>query len=231
MEQCIAVECINGEFDEDEDDVSDGDENGPSDSSSDDGLVMMRRKKRPSLKNEGKPSRSSSYNGRKIIETLPATKLKSRTDSPDVTEEARHHTFGKNWSAGKLLSPSSSQETLRPSNPSRNFLLPDEDEDEAGVSSSWSFGASNPKSSLGASASNESLSDMGTRKRKGAPPASPIEFGENPEGMRRTPSGMFMPYDEDEDDAMAVGLFGRVSETINTARDIAHVIWNVGWRK
>ena len=49
--------------------------------------------------------------------------------------------------------------------------------------------------------------------------------------LRRTNSGMLMPYDEEEDDMMAVGLFGRVSETINTARDIAHVIWNVGWRK
>ena len=26
------------------------------------------------------------------------------------------------------------------------------------------------------------------------------------------------------------GLVGRVVETVNTARDIVHVIWNVGWR-
>jgi hypothetical protein len=49
--------------------------------------------------------------------------------------------------------------------------------------------------------------------------------------MRRTESGMFMPYEEDEDDLMAAGMFGRISETVNTARDIAHVLWNVGWRK
>ena len=43
--------------------------------------------------------------------------------------------------------------------------------------------------------------------------------------MRRTPSGMFMPYeDEDEDDIVAAGLFGRVVDTVNTAKDIAHVI-------
>jgi len=44
---------------------------------------------------------------------------------------------------------------------------------------------------------------------------------------------MFMPYEEDEDDIMAseLGLLGKVNETINTAKDIAHVIWNVGWRK
>jgi len=50
-------------------------------------------------------------------------------------------------------------------------------------------------------------------------------------GLRRTPSGMFMPYEEDEDDVVAAGLFGRVVDTVNTARDIAHVIWNVGWRR
>jgi len=55
--------------------------------------------------------------------------------------------------------------------------------------------------------------------------------GEPSSGMRRTPSGMFMPYEEDEDDVVAEGLFGKVVDTVNTAKDIAHVIWNVGWRK
>lgn len=48
-------------------------------------------------------------------------------------------------------------------------------------------------------------------------------------GLRRTPSGMFMPNDDDHDDAAQDGLLGRVVDTVNTARDIAHVIWNVGW--
>lgn len=48
--------------------------------------------------------------------------------------------------------------------------------------------------------------------------------------MRRTPSGMFMPYEEAEG-APGDGIIGRVIDTVNTARDIAHVIWNVGWRK
>ena len=52
-----------------------------------------------------------------------------------------------------------------------------------------------------------------------------------PSGMRRTPSGMFMPYEEDEDDVVSQGLFGKVVDTENTAKDIAHVIWNVGWRR
>lgn len=37
-------------------------------------------------------------------------------------------------------------------------------------------------------------------------------------------------YEEDEDDAVAAGLFGRAVDAVNTAKDIAHVIWNVGWR-
>ncbi len=53
-----------------------------------------------------------------------------------------------------------------------------------------------------------------------------------PTGMRRTESGMFMPYEEDEPAAAGNGgIVGRVIDTVNTARDIAHVIWNVGWRK
>jgi hypothetical protein len=41
---------------------------------------------------------------------------------------------------------------------------------------------------------------------------------------------MFMPYEEGEMQS-GDGIFGRVIDTVNTARDIAHVIWNVGWRK
>ncbi|KAI5369421.1 Putative nitrogen regulatory protein areA, GATA [Septoria linicola] len=235
VEQCIAVDCkdVGGD---DEDFVSEGEEevgdNAISDSSSDDGVVMMRRKKRTTAKRRPTTSRSNSTSGRKIIETLPATTLKYRTDSPDVTEEARHHTFGRSWSTGNL-SPSPSQETLRPTNPSTNFLLPadDDDEDEEIESdSSWSFGASNPKSSLGASGSSSSRDRSSNRRSRLSAPA-PRHVDYQVEGMRRTESGMFMPLDEDEDDIVQAGLFGRVSETINTARDIAHVIWNVGWRK
>jgi hypothetical protein len=49
--------------------------------------------------------------------------------------------------------------------------------------------------------------------------------------MRRTESGMFMPIDEDEDDLVAAGLFGRVSETVNTVKDIGWVLWNVSLRR
>ncbi|KAK2667192.1 MTH1187/YkoF-like protein [Fusarium oxysporum f. sp. vasinfectum] len=53
---------------------------------------------------------------------------------------------------------------------------------------------------------------------------------EAPAGMRRTPSGMFMPYEE-EGVSSTDGILDRVIDTVNTARDIAHVIWSVSWRR
>ncbi|EXK24632.1 hypothetical protein FOMG_18655 [Fusarium oxysporum f. sp. melonis 26406] len=49
-------------------------------------------------------------------------------------------------------------------------------------------------------------------------------------GLRRTPSGMFLSYEEGGVSPMD-GILGRVINMVNTARDIAHVIWSVGWRK
>lgn len=232
VEQCIAVDCKDlgpeDEEGESEDEEVDA-RSSSSDSSSDDGIVMMKRKKRSASKKIKKGSRSSSANGRKIIETLPATTLKYRTDSPDVTEEAQHHTFGRSWNSSKL-SPSPSQETLRPARPSSNFLLPEDDDDgeeEIDSDSSWTFGASNTKSSLGTATSPTSRRDVMSSSRLRSSTPAPRESHYEMEGMRRTESGMFMPYEDDEDDIVAAGLFGRVSETINTARDIAHVIWYV----
>lgn len=256
VEQCIAVDHKDLGLDEDSDDedrARDYHPDGSSTSSDEDGGLVMKRSSSflnpNSANSEGRPktgSRRNSYTGRKIIETLPATTLKYRTDSPDITEQAQHHTFGRAWNSGansnqSRLSPRASQETLRPSNPSANFLLPEDDDDEDGdvdddddaaadSDSSWSFGASNPKSSLGAS--------VGARGRNYGKSRRGGDYDEYDEdqmaGMRRTGSGMFMPYDDDEfgsgSGSGATGIFGRVSETINTARDIAHVIWTVGWR-
>ncbi|KAK3701332.1 protein phosphatase regulator [Vermiconidia calcicola] len=218
VEQCVAVECKEPIFD----DESDPPNSALSESSSDEGLLMMRRKLRPSgSRGDGPPkvklSRAGNSASASMIETIPATKLKYRTESPDVTEQQpRQHVFGANsgWGAGQL-SREPSQETLRPSRPSRNFLLADDDKDDADEdSTSWSFGASNPRSSLGASA-GPSSSD-----------SSPADGSGGIAGMRRTASGMLMPIDEDEDDLVAAGLFGGVSETVNRVKDIGWVLWN-----
>ncbi|TKA75290.1 hypothetical protein B0A49_04032 [Cryomyces minteri] len=215
VEQCIAVEVKDGEFDEEEEEddwtVRDDEED------SDDGIVMMKRsrKTRPKKKES---SRSSSTTGSKTIEKLPSTRLKYRTESPEVPGNPPLTPFGRSWSSSKL-SPSPSQETLRPSHPSTNFLV--DDEDDVDIDMSWepSGAFSNRRDSV-AVRRDQTSSDSDTEDAE-----------EGPSSLRRTPSGMFMPYEEDEDDVVAAGLFGKVVDTVNTAKDIGHVIWNVGWRK
>ncbi|KAF1912440.1 hypothetical protein BDU57DRAFT_522710 [Ampelomyces quisqualis] len=126
VEQCIAVECKEGDDDEEDFNrnpwVKEDD-----DSSSDEGVVMMKRarRKKPLSRTNSRTSISTTDN--KTIARLPSTTLKNRTDSPDVTAQSQTHSLF--WKSSRL-SPSPSQETLKPSNPSRNFLLPEDDDEE-----------------------------------------------------------------------------------------------------
>ncbi|QKD57189.2 uncharacterized protein FOBCDRAFT_139327, partial [Fusarium oxysporum Fo47] len=47
--------------------------------------------------------------------------------------------------------------------------------------------------------------------------------------MRRTPSGMFIPYGEAVK-CSDKGMLRRVIDTVKTAWNMAYVIWNSGWR-
>ncbi|KAK3076919.1 hypothetical protein LTS18_011647, partial [Coniosporium uncinatum] len=108
-----------------------------------------------------------------------------------------------------------------PCHPSRNFLLDDDDDEDMGWNPSGAFDDR-----------HDSLSPPSTKHTNGFVKGKDREeTDEGMAGLRRTPSGMFMPYEEDEDDVVATGLFGKVVDTVNTAKDIAHVIWNVGWRR
>ncbi|KYK56033.1 HEX2 protein-like protein [Drechmeria coniospora] len=205
VEQCIAVE-VKGDDDDDDDMELElcGD-----DSESDDGVMMKRvrsKKRGPSTKRRSK--KAAQPEG-KTIAMLPSTTLKYREDTPEPPETAMKHSSGIMHSP--LLSPSSSQETLRPSKQSAFYFgADDDDSDEAAVTST--SGWRSPSSGgICRSNSNSSLAD-------------------EPAGMRRTPSGMLMPCDDGEA-PIGDGIMGRVIDTVNTARDIAHVIWNVGWRK
>ncbi|RMZ78515.1 hypothetical protein DV737_g3797, partial [Chaetothyriales sp. CBS 132003] len=132
----------------------------------------------------------------KTIMPLPPTTLKRYSDPP----EPELHEY---WPQVKTISPSPSQETLRPPRPNHNFLLDDDPEvdDEP-----WQ-----------------------PRTYNDSPQASWEEGHEPGPHMRRTESGMFMPYEEVEDEAvMNNHLFGRAMYAVNTIRDIAHVVWNVG---
>lgn len=62
------------------------------------------------------------------------------------------------------------------------------------------------------------------------PDRDPSWFLDDPSDppLQLTASGMFMPEGESE---IPSSIFDRLVDTVNTARDIAHVIWNVGWRR
>lgn len=212
VEQCIAIDVKDEEEEDYDHDVL------GEDSDSDDGGVMMKRvksKKRapPSKKRSKKAANSDG----KIIAKLPSTTLKYRADTPEPQETAMKHSTGVYRSP--IISPSSSQETLRPAKQSSRFFFGEEDDGDDGLSDGTLIASSGwrspPGSSVGGSLHRSSSSGSLT---------------DEPAGMRRTPSGMFMPCEEGEA-SNGDGIIGRVIDTVNTARDIAHVIWNVGWRK
>jgi hypothetical protein len=220
VEQCIALD-MKGDDDEEPDCAV----NDYSDSDSEDGGVMMKRsistRKLPPLHGKRTTPRASFSADSKTIAMLPSTTLKYREDTPEPQETAMKHSSGF-WSGSKL-SPSPSQETLRPSKPSKRILLgPEEEDDDADVDWQPPNAFANRKDSM--SVGQERFQNLHNSD-------SNSSLSAEPSGMRRTPSGMFMPYEEDEDDVVSEGLFGKVVDTVNTARDIAHVIWNVGWRR
>ena len=140
---------------------------------------------------------------------LPSTTL--RGDTPEPPEDRERGSF---WSTPSKLSSSASQETIKPIFASGNFLIDDDEEAHldweppiARASGLRSYSA-HSKAVIDSSGSNE-----------------------DNVALRRTGSGMFMPYNDnvDHNDDYGGGIFGRVFNAINTAKDIAHVVWNVGW--
>ena len=218
VEQCIAIETKDGDDDEDDFNHNPWASQNDEDSSSDEGVVMMKRsrrnRKRPLSRTSSKSSISNSKIGNKTIEKLPSTTLKYKTDSPDVTEQQQSHSLG--FLRPSRLSPSPSQETLRPSHPSSNFLLPEDDDDEEYFSPSGAFGVQRPATPT----ASDPYSQRNTHLNV------PSESG----GLRRTASGMIAPFEDADDEPQRGGILGSVVDTVNTARDIAHVIWNVGWK-
>ncbi|KAI0600199.1 protein phosphatase type 1 complex subunit Hex2/Reg1 [Biscogniauxia sp. FL1348] len=215
VKQCIAVD-IKGD-DDDDDELDQHHRWRFDDSDSDDGAIMMKRtktRKRPVILRRRSPVNTN--NESKTIAMLPSTTLKYREDSPAPPETAIKHSTGE--LRGSLLSPSPSQETLRPSKTSGAFFIDDEgDEIDEQVTNPT------PISSPVEPTSHSWLPNL---QRTSSTNSSTAEIA----GMRRTESGMLMPYEEGETQGND-GIIGRVIDTVNTARDIAHVIWNVGWRR
>lgn len=203
-EEVRQVQAIDSEEDDkpDEDDESsfETDED-------DDGGLMMAPSYRTGNGSARSTPRGSFSNESKTIVPLPSTTLKYRTDTPEPPElPSRPGLF---WPTSHRLSPSPSQETLRPSRPHQNFLIDDDPEvvDEPWQPHSRYYG-------------ERSLYD------------NEDEDSDSHPHLRRTASGMFMPYDDNEEEAaMNSTLVGQALYAVNTFKDIAHVIWNVGWNR
>jgi hypothetical protein len=221
VSQCIAVD-VKG--DDEDDDLDMG--RYRDDSDSDEAIMMKRtrsRKKRPILR------KTKSHNHgceSKTIAMLPSTTLKYREDTPGPTDTALKHSASGGLRS-PILSPSSSQETLRPAKKSgKLFFAGDEDDEDDDDEDDENVEKINIRpGTFSALQYNEGIS--GLRRSVSTTSLTP-----EPTGMHRTPSGMFMPTEAPvsgppPDD----GMIGRIINTVNTARDIAHVIWNVGWKK
>ncbi|KAL3456677.1 hypothetical protein BJX64DRAFT_37751 [Aspergillus heterothallicus] len=150
------------------------------------------------------PRGNSSNGENKTIAPLPSTTLKYRGDTP----EPQPSSTGSRWSWAKYLSgpKSSLVEALRQSH--------------------WSSITRTPTNTLA------SDSDWNLPQEEDASSRSWfVDSTEEDEAAQNfyLASLGFMS-NEDGTPSNADVLFDRVVDTVNTARDIAHVIWNVGWR-
>ncbi|KAI3572960.1 hypothetical protein IWW34DRAFT_837737 [Fusarium oxysporum f. sp. albedinis] len=206
VEQCIAVE-VKG-FDHDNDELDTGRYGGDSDP--DDGVMMKGTKSRKSLLFQRKTSESKPAKG-ETIAMLPCTTLKYREDNSEQRGMVRKHPRSP-------IIPSSSQDILRPAKQPRILFSGEERDDDSlddvllSPNIDWS---SSPAENANGGVPWSLFSDR---------------LCEEPASMRSTPSRMFMPYEEGGV-SPTDGILGRVINTVNTARDIAHVIWSVGWGK
>ena len=219
VEQCIA---INEDLDESNDLRWRNVQDDVGEDSSDDGIIMMHAEKgkEHKLSQANGPIRSTvptEQDANKTIAMLPSTTLKYRGDSPEPPDPVSVYATEAEGLGRKMIH-SVSSETLRPTRSSTNFLLDDDDED---IDMSWQP-TPVPQANNQWAAYSRSGWGLGAS-------AHDDEDSEH-KGLRRTPSGMLMP-DEDDEDGDTSGLFGKVLDTVNTARDIAHVIWNIGWRR
>lgn len=211
VQQCIAVD--KDEEDEDEDEVFQV-ENVEDSSSDDDGLLMM-----PKPKGCSKSS-SRGYSGdHQTIAMLPFTTLKAVEEVVEVKKNDTFSNIGSFFSS--FGTGTSSTESKEPEKTvslvgTKSYILEDDDDDMAELD--W----------------EPSRSSFTTRRDSVA--VAQERFGSQSFGSSPGPKedDFQLPnytYDEDEDDEVAAGLFGRAVDAVNTARDIAHVLWNVGWSR
>lgn len=203
VKQCIAVEAKDNK-----DMINDHYSSG---SDLDHGIMIKRVKTKKRSISRCKTLKPKLAAEGKTISMLPSTTLKCREGTPEPRETAMKH------SQSLLMPPSSSQETLRPVKQSGGFFFVEEDDN------SLDDVLLSPRSGWAPHPNEDTNGDLNRLTSSG-------NLCKAPADMRRTPSGMFMPYEE-AGIQFGDGIFGRVIATVNTARDIAPVIWNVGWKK
>ncbi|BDD59115.1 hypothetical protein MAP00_004354 [Monascus purpureus] len=152
------------------------------------------------------PKKTTHGSESRTIAPLPPTTLKYRGDTPQLPTASGIGFWSDTTSTS---SPASSMETIRPTKPQANFLL-DDDYDDHELDYNW-----DPKPPLHDSA-------------RSRPWFMDPEDEEMDQHLHLTSSGMLMPYNDEH--SSHPGIFSKVIDTLNTARDIAHVIWNVGWQ-
>ncbi|MCJ1311370.1 hypothetical protein MMC25_005041 [Agyrium rufum] len=227
----------------------------PTDEDDEDDMITMKSSPKHAKLNEAQAHqlRNSFCSGNKTIAKLPATTLKYWEEEPEPVEEAVQPKVD-GWEIGSKLIHSPSQETLKGAGISNNFLINhdlDEEEDEEEEDNSWSRRFGGRKNSLfvhqsrilSSSKDEDDDEDMEYADLGFASDCAVKDLGNDYvdtdyKDLRRMSGGgggggggiPALSYEEDEDDMMAAGLFGKVIDTVNTARDIAHVLWNTGWQ-
>ncbi|KAF4332559.1 hypothetical protein FBEOM_13638 [Fusarium beomiforme] len=205
VEQCIAVEVEGIHNDDNEPDTGRyGDDSDPVD-----GVMVNCRRARtwPFFEWDTPETKLAEA---KTIAMFPSTTIKNWEEYSEQVGTASKY-------SQRPIMPSWSQDNYRPAKQTQIFVDEERDQDslddvQLSPCTSWpSSPVEDTNSGLPPSLSSHSLC-------------------EEPMGMRMTPSGMLMPYEEEEMSS-ADGILGQIIGTVNTARDIAHVIWTVAWRK
>jgi hypothetical protein len=208
VEQCISLE-MKGNGSKEIYAINDHD-----DSDSDNGGIMMRsnskRKLPPHLKRKTSGQASSAES--KTIAMLPPTTLKYKGNTPEAPGFAIMHSNGF-WS-GSRSSYSQFQETTRPSTLSTRMLFGSGEEDHNDcnddVDMDWQPPSTFNNRKDCVSVAQERLQNLH------APTSTSSLTNES--------SAFSIRYEEVRDDAMSESFFGKIMETVYTARDIAQAI-------
>jgi hypothetical protein len=147
-------------------------------------------------------------NGKKTITTIPSTTLSDLEDIPKLRETSTVYCDG--FCSGSWSSPSPSRGLLIPA--TRMPLKHSGDADDMDFQPQGFRGGHAWSQSSQNSHISESFSP-GVRQA----------------GIRATRTEMLVQY-EDRDAKVPDGVVKKAFDTVNTAKDIASVIWNVGWR-